>query len=98
MTWSVETQPPETVVHVGTYLLTLENQVAAQSDGPGFDSIQWRAGDQFVTWFDVPVGQDLPPGDYQIAVALYTWPDLERIDLARGGNTLFLEQFQVPAP
>lgn len=95
LAWSVEAQPPEAVYHFGTYLLTGEGQVAAQSDGPGFDSIQWRAGDGFVTWFEIAVPPDLPPGDYRVAVALYTWPGLERIDLASGGNTAFLEQIQV---
>ncbi len=98
LTWSVEAEPPEVVYHVGTYLLTMDNQVAAQSDGPGFDSIQWRAGDKFITWFDVHVPQDLVPGTYQTAVALYTWPELERVNLTCGGNTAFLEQFQVSAP
>jgi hypothetical protein len=93
--WSVETQPPEVVYHFGTYLLTLDNQLIAQSDGPGFDSIQWREGDSFITWFDIAVPLDLPPGDYQIAVALYTWPGLERIDLTAGANTAFLEQVRV---
>jgi hypothetical protein len=69
--------------------------VIAQSDGPGFDSIQWRAGDTFVTWFEIAVSEDLSPGDYRVAVALYTWPALERIDLISGGNTAFLEQFVV---
>jgi hypothetical protein len=95
LAWSVETQPPEVVYHFGTYLLTREGQVAAQSDGPGFDSIQWRAGDGFITWFEIAVPPDLPPGDYRVAVALYTWPGLERIDLASGGNTAFLEQVRV---
>jgi len=94
LTWSVEAKPPEAVYHVGTYLLTMDNQVVAQSDGPGFDSIQWRAGDQFITWFDIPVPQDLAPGTYQAAVALYTWPELERVNLTDDGNTAFLEQFQ----
>ncbi len=95
LAWSVEAQPPEVVYHFGTYLLTMDNQVAAQSDGPGFDSIQWRAGDAFVTWFEMAVPADLPPGEYQIAVALYTWPALERIDLVSGGNTAFLERLVV---
>ena len=97
LTWSVEAQPPEVAVHVGTYLLTTGNQVVAQSDGPGFDSIQWRAGDRFITWFDMSVPQDLPPGDYQVAVALYTWPDLHRLNLAQGGNTAFLEEIGTDA-
>jgi hypothetical protein len=73
-------------------LLTADNQVVVQHDGPGFDSIQWREGDRFITWFELPVAADLPPGDYRLAVALYTWPDLLRINLLSGENTAFLEQ------
>lgn len=94
LTWTVEASPPEITYHFGTYLLTMDNQVIAQSDGPGFDSIQWRAGDRFITWFDIPVPPDLSPGEYQIAVALYIWPTLERIELATGGNTAFLERIR----
>jgi len=98
LTWSVESEPPPALFHVGTYLLSPDGQVAAQSDGPGFDSIQWRAGDRFVTWFDIPVPPDLKPGTYQVAVAFYTWPGLERVELATGGNTAFLEQVTVTTP
>ncbi len=94
LTWAVEASPPEIAYHFGSYLLAADNRVIAQSDGPGFDSIQWRVGDRFITWFDIPVPQDLPPGEYQIAVALYVWPTLERIELTTGGNTAFLERMQ----
>lgn len=95
LTWSVEAHPPQVVYHIGTYLLTMDNQVVAQSDGPGFDSVQWQRGDTFVTWFEIPMPQALPRADYQVAVAFYSWPGLERVDLVTGGNTAFLEQFQV---
>lgn len=90
--WRVVATPPEKLLHIGTYLLTADNQVVAQHDGPGFDSIQWREGDGFITWFEIPVAAELPPGDYQIAAALYTWPDLVRINLLPGENTAYLER------
>lgn len=93
--WRVVATPPEQLLHIGTYLLTADNQVVAQHDGPGFDSIQWREGDGFITWFEIPVAAELPPGDYQIAAALYTWPDLVRVNLLSGGNTAYLERFVV---
>jgi hypothetical protein len=98
LAWEVADQPQTNAYHVGTYLLTDDNQVVAQSDGPGFDSIQWRPGDRFVTWFDIPVPAELPPGAYRIAVAYYTWPGIERVDLATGNNTAFLEQIDLPEP
>ena len=95
LAWEVVDQPPAEYYHFGTYLLTHENQVVSQSDGPGFDSIQWRPGDYFITWFDIPGQSDLPAGTYRIGVAMYTWPDVVRVDLAAGDNTAFLEQIEV---
>ena len=95
LTWSVETPPLEVVYHTGTYLLAMDDQIVAQSDGPGFDSIQWQADDLFITWFNLSVPQDLAPGIYRVAIALYTWPDLGRASLVSGENTAFLEQLQV---
>lgn len=94
LAWTVKALPPRETYHVGVYLLTMDNQVAAQFDGPGYDSLQWQPGDSFITWFEVPIPADLPPDNYQIAVALYTWPNLERLNLQTGDNTAFLEQIE----
>ena len=95
LAWQVVDQPPAEHYHFGAYLLTHENQVVSQSDGPGFDSIQWRPGDTFITWFDIPGQSELPAGTYRIGLAMYTWPDVVRVDLAAGDNTAFLEQIEV---
>jgi hypothetical protein len=88
--WSVQSLPPRENYHIGFYLLTMENEVVAQFDGPGYDSRQWQPGDHFITWFDVAIPADLPPAEYQFAAALYTWPNLERLNLQTGDNTAFL--------
>ena len=95
LTWSVEAPPPQAVYHIGAYLLKDGTQLVAQSDGPGFDSIQWQRGDWFITWFDMPIPQDLSPGTYHLAVAFYTWPGLERIRLESGDYTALLEPIEV---
>ena len=59
-----------------------------RDDGPGFDSVQWRAGDRFLTFHRLPLPADLPAGTYRTAVALYTWPGLVRAELAGGGDTV----------
>jgi 4-amino-4-deoxy-L-arabinose transferase-like glycosyltransferase len=96
MTWEI-TQPSKTVYHIGTYLLTDDNQVVAQSDGPGFDSIQWRPGDTFITWFEIPIPPKINNDAYKLAFAFYTWPNLERIDLLAGGNTFYADTIE-PSP
>jgi hypothetical protein len=69
--------------------------IVTQQDGPGFDSVQWREGDRFITWHFLPVPDDLPSDSYQTAVALYGWPDLVREELVGGGNTAYLERINV---
>lgn len=93
--WSVVSPPVEKQYHTGTYLLTGENQLVAQYDGPGFDSIQWRQGDMFITWADIPVPSDITPGDYQLGIAYYSWPDVVRVNLLSGENMYYLEQVKV---
>lgn len=98
LTWRITDPVPNTIYHFGTYLLTADDQLVAQTDGPGFDSIQWRAGDSFITWFDILVPESLEPGRYRIGVALYSWPDIQRAQLKGGGSTAFLDDIQIGAP
>ena len=96
LAWQFDGEPIRDHLHFGTYLLNENNEVIAQgSDGPGFDSIQWRAGDSFTTWFDLQIPAELAPGTYKLAAALYTWPDLVRSNLLNGQNTLFIETIVV---
>mgnify|MGYP003377561201 CR=1 FL=1 len=97
LTWEVVARPPANI-HFGAYLLDAAGSVAAQHDGPGFDSAQWRAGDRFVTFHPLPLPPDLPPGDYHTAVALYTWPDIVRAPLADGADMATVDAQVVVAP
>ncbi|MEZ4517424.1 MAG: hypothetical protein R3C44_11535 [Chloroflexota bacterium] len=97
LTWEVVAPPDGKAYHFGAYLLDDQVQVVGQQDGPGFDSVQWREGDRFITWFFVPVPEDLPGGEYRTAVALYGWPDVERVPLMNGELTAYLEQIELPA-
>ena len=94
--WEVTELSPHKTYHIGTYLLTSDNKVVAQADGPGFDSIQWQPKDSFITWFDIFIPADLPEGQYKLGLAYYTWPNLERINLQNGENTYFAEEVEVP--
>ena len=97
LTWEVVARPPANI-HFGAYLLDAAGGVAAQHDGPGFDSAQWRAGDRFVTFHPLPLPPDLPPGDYRATVALYTWPDIVRAPLADGTDAAMVDDRIVVAP
>ncbi len=96
LTWAITRDPAEPY-HFGVYLLTADDQIVAQQDGPGFDSVQWRPGDQFVTWFRLPLPEALADEPYRLATALYTWPELERSVLQDGSNTAYLEEVRPTA-
>ena len=98
LTWDITEPPPDDLYHFGVYLLNERDEVVAQHDGPGFDSVQWQAGDGFITYHRLAIPTDLPDGTYRTAVALYTWPDLVRAELRDGGNTAFLEEIQFGVP
>ena len=85
LTWEIAARPA-VAYHFGLYLLDAAGGVAAQHDGPGFDSAQWRPGDRFVTFHPLPLPPDLPAGDYRAGVALYTWPDIVRALLLDGAD------------
>lgn len=97
LTWDV-TDRPGALYHFGTYLLDEAGAVVTQHDGPGFDSVQWRPGDRFVTFHPLPIPADLAGGAYRTAVALYTWPDLVRVGLTGGGDTAYLETRAFSSP
>jgi hypothetical protein len=98
LTWEIAARPAATY-HFGLYLLDAAGGVAAQHDGPGFDSAQWRPGDRFVTFHPLALPADLPAGDYQAGVALYTWPDIVRAPLLDGRDTAIVDdRIGVPAP
>jgi hypothetical protein len=96
LTWEVVAPPDGEAYHFGAYLLDENDQVVGQQDGPGFDSVQWREGDRFITWFLLPVPDDLPGGTYRTAVALYSWPDVVRVPLTDGADTAYLEVIELP--
>ena len=98
LTWNVVGLPPDDVYHFGVYVLDEEGAIVSQHDGPGFDSVQWRVGDSFITYHRLAIPAHLPAGTYRTAVALYTWPDLVRAELVSGGNTAYLETIPLDAP
>jgi 4-amino-4-deoxy-L-arabinose transferase-like glycosyltransferase len=68
-------------IHTGHYLLSEGNVLMSQYDTIGLDSREWRAGDLFEIRVHVPVPQDLPPGRYSVAVALYWYPAVVKLPL-----------------
>jgi hypothetical protein len=89
---------PARLVHFGHYVLTPDNTLAAQVDGPGVDSSQWQPGDVFQTVFDLAIPTDVTPGTYALATALYYYPEVERVRLSNGQDLLFVLPLEVSTP
>lgn len=98
LTWEIAGEPDGRQYHLGVYLLDGDGAVVAQHDGPGFDSVQWRQGDQFITWHLLPLPEDLEPGNFRAAVALYSWPDVVRTLLDNGQSTADLGPLDIAGP
>ncbi|MGH2594171.1 MAG: hypothetical protein ACRDGG_11730, partial [Anaerolineae bacterium] len=82
--------------HWFNHLLNVDGRIAAQADGPAYLPFCWRAGDTIVTWFDLPVPADLPPGDYTMRVGLYEYPDVINVPLADGpGEFTLIDPVQI---
>lgn len=95
-TWRVTQAVPPHPLHFGLYLLQNRTTLITQVDGPGVDSTQWQVGDVFGTAFTLQIPNDLAPGDYELAFALYRYPEIERIPLAaEAGDLLWLERLTV---
>jgi hypothetical protein len=59
------------------HLLAVDEHRYGQRDGPGYPATRWQSGDTLVSWFDIPLAADAPPGPYilRIGMYVYTPPD-----------------------
>ncbi len=68
--WQVQA-PSDRYLHVFLHLVDQHNQRVAQHDALGYPSLEWRAGDRFLTFHTIPLPTDLPPGEYRLITGLY---------------------------
>ena len=52
----------------------------------------------FRTLWELPLPDNLPPGDYQLATAFYGLPEMQRVPLAAGGDLLMIDRVSKPGP
>ena len=55
----------------------------------------WQVGDQLRDMITLTIPLDAPAGEYSLATGFYSWPDLTRLPLASGGDTLRLSAVAV---
>ena len=78
--WTVGTVP-NTSYHFFNHLVDDEGQRWGQRDGPGYRADQWREGDVVVSWFDISIAPDAPPGEYWVLTGMYTYPEGIRVSV-----------------
>ena len=72
--WTVRAVP-DASYHFFNHLVDDEGQRWGQKDGPGYPAGQWQEGDVVVSWFDIPIAPDAPPGEYWVLTGMYTYPE-----------------------
>ena len=74
--WTVPQAPEDTDYHFFNHLVDGEGHRWGQRDGSGYPTRAWRAGDLLVSWFDVEIAADAPPGPFRVRTGMYTYPDV----------------------
>jgi len=70
--------------HFFNHLVDGEGRRWSQQDGPGYPTRRWRVGDMVVSWFDIPVPSDAPPGRYWLLTGMYAYPEGARASVLDG--------------
>jgi hypothetical protein len=71
--WTVRAVP-DARFHFFNHLVDDEGRRWGQKDGPGYPVGQWQEGDVVVSWFDISISPDAPPGEYWVLTGMYTYP------------------------
>jgi len=71
--WTVQAVP-EASYHFFNHLVDDNGQRWGQKDGPGYPAGQWQEGDVAVSWFDISIPPETPPGEYWVLTGMYTYP------------------------
>jgi hypothetical protein len=78
--WGIPPSPDDYSYTV--QLFTPDGLRRAQADARFLPTSAWREGDRIVTFTELQIGPDAPPhADYQILIAMYTYPDLARVEV-----------------
>ena len=72
--------------------------IIAQADSLGAPGESWTAGDVLLQLHTLTLPADAAPGDYPLAVGVYTRPDGARLRLPGGGDRLTLTTLTLLAP
>lgn len=92
LTWQVNHAPDQQLYHFGHYLLTTEGALAAQYDGVGVESSQWKANDLFITRPRIELLPTLSGGPYRLEIGIYAYPQIQRVRLLNEADLCYLRE------
>ncbi len=96
--WEVRAPSPEELV-LFSHLLDASGNLGVQADRLDAPTWQWAAGDRFAQVHTLTLPEDLPPGEYGLAVGLYARETLARLPLAaEPGATRVLIPLEITPP
>jgi len=72
--WSVKAVP-DASYHFFNHLMDDEGQRWGQKDGAGYPTGHWQEGDTIVSWFDISIAAEAPPGRYWVLTGMYIYPE-----------------------
>ncbi|MDX1612880.1 MAG: glycosyltransferase family 39 protein [Candidatus Promineifilaceae bacterium] len=84
--WQAQHPLPDAVLF--SHLLGDDGRPLAQDDRLDVRGYGWHAGDLFLQLHTFLVPSELPSGRYELAVGLYTQPDLQRLPAVVGDQTV----------
>jgi len=68
------------------HLVGPDGLLIAQQDAPplggSYPASEWTSGDVFLHRVVLRIPADVPPGEYDLLVGMYTYPDIERLTVA----------------
>ena len=95
--------PMDVSYTVFVHLLDSEGQIRGQQDnvplGGSYPTTRWLPGEVLVDEYTIPIAADAPPGEYTVAVGMYTLPDGQRLPAFDAeGHRLPADSILLPTP
>ncbi|HEC21743.1 MAG TPA: phospholipid carrier-dependent glycosyltransferase [Chloroflexi bacterium] len=83
--WRVR-EPPPPPVSIFAHLLAADGTPVQVGDSLGVAAEDWRSGMVLIQQHHFSISEDVAPGDYALAVGLYSLETLERFPVSRSGD------------
>ena len=93
------TQPAHGLdVHWFNHLVDVAGVKRGQFDHAAWPAERWQTGDEVLTFFDLPVDPNAPPGRYVLRVGQYSYPDIANIPVVDTAGNPASDAMEWPLP